>query len=225
MAVYAQPYDRRYPVVCMDESCKQAVGEFLEPIPAAAGRPERIDHEDVRRGETALFLEGEPLTGLCHIQVSLRRSKNDWAHWIEERYPEAQFVVLVLDNLNTNGIGAPHETLPAAQARRLAERLETHNTPNHESWLNMAEIELSALNGHCLNRRIPDRKPFSGTSPHGKAIRNNRSSKIRGILRQTTPGSGSSSVPGDRDGMMLSGFLPQRIAQVIIRCPSAKPGA
>ena len=159
LEVYARPYDPRRPVVCMDETNKQLIGEVREPLPVAPGQPERVEHEYVRNGVAQVFLEVEPLTGRSHVEAAERRTRQDWARWIEglleRRYPEAERVVLVMDNLNTHGIESLYATYEPQHARQLAERLEIHYTPKHGSWLNIAEIELSALCGQCLNRRIP----------------------------------------------------------------------
>jgi transposase len=158
--VYHMPYDSEYPVVCMDESCKQMIGEVREPIPCAPGRPVRIDDEYVRNGVAQIFMEVEPLTGKRHVAVTERRTRKDWAiqikQMLDERYPKAIKVRLVMDNLNTHSIASLYETFAPDEARRLVERLEIHHTPKHGSWLNMAEIELSVLKGQCLDRRIAD---------------------------------------------------------------------
>ena len=158
--VYAQPYDPRFPQVCMDETSKQLVGETRTPLPAVPGRPARIDYEYERHGVRNLFLFVEPLAGRRHIQVTERRTKQDWAHAIRDlvdvHYPDAERIVLVLDNLNTHVGAALYETFPPAEARRLWQKLELHYTPAHGSWLNMAEIEFSVLSRQCLHRRIPD---------------------------------------------------------------------
>ena len=158
LETYHLPYDARFPLVCMDESCKQLVGEVAPEISMAPGRPHRIDHEYVRHGVAEIFLEVEPLTGRRHVQAGENRTRRDWALFIrarlDERYPEAVKVRLVLDNLNTHTAASLYETFPAPEARRLAERLEFHYTPKHGSWLNVAEIELSALARQCLDRRI-----------------------------------------------------------------------
>jgi hypothetical protein len=160
LEVYHLPYDPDYPVVCMDESCKQLIGEVRQPIPCTPGQPVRIDDEYVRHGVTEIFMEVEPLAGTRHVDVTERRTKKDWARQIkqmlDERYPTAIKVRLVLDNLNTHGLASLYDTFPPQEARRLAERLDLHYTPKHGSWLNMAEIELSVLKGQCLDRRIPD---------------------------------------------------------------------
>jgi hypothetical protein len=149
LEVYHLPYDPGYPVVCMDESSKQMIGEVREPIPCAPGRPERIDDEYVRNGVAEIFMEVEPLAGKRHVAVTERRTRKDWAWQIKEmldvRYPNAIKVRLIMDNLNTHSTASFYETFAPQEARRLAERLEIHYTPKHGSWLNMAEIELSVL--------------------------------------------------------------------------------
>jgi DDE superfamily endonuclease len=159
LAVYQLPHDPRFPVVCMDESNKQLVGEVRAPIATAPGHGRILDHEYVRHGIATLFVEVEPLAGRRHVEVTERRTRQDWARFIKtmlvERYPQAIKVRLVMDNLNTHDLASLYETFPPAEARRLAERIEIHYTPKHGSWLNIAEIELSALNGQCLRRRIP----------------------------------------------------------------------
>lgn len=151
LAVYRLAHDPRFPVICMDESSKQLVGEVRAPIPAAPGHGQIVDHEYVRHGVATLFVEVEPLAGRRHVEVTERRTRQDWAHFIkamlDERYPTALKVRLVMDNLNTHDLASLYETFPPAEARRLAERLEIHHTPKHGSWLNIAEIELSALSG------------------------------------------------------------------------------
>jgi hypothetical protein len=182
LAVYALPFDARRPVVCMDESNKQLVGEVQAPIAAAAGHPRLVDHEYVRNGVAEIFVDVEPLAGRRHIEVTEQRTRQDWARFIrgllEERYPEADRVVLVMDNLNTHTVTSLYETFPPAQARRLAERLDIHYTPKHGSWLNIAEIELSALNSQCLDRRIPDLKSMQREVAAWEAARNNRGAPV-----------------------------------------------
>lgn len=182
LAVYTLPYDPLYPVVCMDESCKQLIGEVREPIPAAPGRVARIDYEYVRNGVAQIFLEVEPLTGRCHVAPAERRTATDWAHWIkgmlEERYPEAVRVRLVLDNLNTHTAASLYKTFEPEQARRLAERIEFHYTPKHGSWLNVAEIEFSVLSSQCLDRRIAEMATLQEMIAAWEKDRNNRQAKI-----------------------------------------------
>jgi hypothetical protein len=182
LAVYALPYDPRYPVVCMDETCKQLVGEVREPIPCAPGRPERVDPEYVRNGVAEVFLEVEPLNGRRHVAATAHRTGRDWAEWIkgmiDERYPDAIRIRLVLDNLNTHCLASLYGRFEPHEARRLAECLEIHYTPKHGSWLNMAEIELSALTGQCLDRRIPDLETMQQHISAWETRRNNRQVQI-----------------------------------------------
>jgi len=182
ISVYELPYDHDYPVVCMDETCKQLIGEVHEAIPCAPGRPTRVDHEYIRNGVAQIFLEVEPLTGKRHVAVTEHRTRKDWAWWIkgmlDERHPNAVQVRLILDNLNTHCLASLYEALEPQEARRLAERLEIHYTPRHGSWLNMAEIELSALNGQCLDRRIPNMQMMQNHMAAWENDRNNRQSKI-----------------------------------------------
>jgi len=180
--VYHLPYDARFPLICMDESNKQLIGEVQEPIAPAPGHGQIIDHEYVRNGVADIFLEVEPLTGRRHVEITERRTRKDWAHFIkamiDERYPQAEKIRLVMDNLNTHSAASLYETFEPEEARRLARRLEIHYTPKHGSWLNIAEIELSALSSQCLNRRIPEielmRKEVAAWQLH----RNNRSVPI-----------------------------------------------
>ena len=182
LAVYALPYHPLYPVVCMDESSRQLIGEVHDPIPAAPGRPARVDHEYVRNGVAQLFLEVEPLAGQRHVNVTERRTAQDWAQWIrgmlDERYPDAIKVRLVLDNLNTHAPASLYQAFAPQEARRLVERLEFHYTPKHGSWLNVAEIELSVLQRQCLDRRIPDQDTMQSEITAWESERNNRVSKV-----------------------------------------------
>ena len=182
LEVYHLPYDPDYPVVCMDESCKQMIGEVREPIPCAPGGPERIDDEYVRNGVAEIFMEVEPLAGKRHVAVTERRTRKDWAWQIKKmldvRYPNAIKVRLIMDNLNTHSTASFYEAFAPQEARRLAERLEIHYTPKHGSWLNMAEIELSVLKGQCLKRRIPDMVTMQAEVATWEKDRNNRTKKI-----------------------------------------------
>jgi hypothetical protein len=158
LEVYHLPYDPDYPVVCMDESSKQLIGEVHTPIPCKPGQPRRMDDEYVRNGVAEIFMEVEPLAGKRHVAITQYRTRKDWAQQIkqmlDERYPHAIQVRLVMDNLNTHNIASLYETFSPQEARRLAERLDIQHTPRHGSWLNMAEIELSVLKGQCLNCRL-----------------------------------------------------------------------
>ena len=181
-AIYELPYDEDYPVVCMDETYKQLIGEVHEPITCAPGRPARVDHQYVRNGVAEVFLYIEPLIGKRHVAATKHRTRIDWAWWIkgmlDQRYPNAARVRLVMDNLNTHHLASLYATFEPQEARRLAERLDIHYTPKHGSWLNMAEIELSALNGQCLDRRIPDLDIMQSQISAWENNRNNRQSKI-----------------------------------------------
>ncbi len=158
--VYHRPPAPKRPLVCLDEASKQLIGEVAEPIPAGPGQPARVDYEYTRNGTANLFMISEPLAGWRHVEVTERRTAVDFAEvvraLVEEVYPEAEKVVLVLDNLNTHKLASLYEAFEPERARRIAERLEVHYTPKHGSWLNMAEIELSAL-GRDLPERVGNR--------------------------------------------------------------------
>lgn len=182
LCVYQLPYDAAYPQVCMDESCKQLISEVKVPIPAKPGRTLRYDDEYVRKGVSEIFMFVEPLRGWRHVVVTDRRTKKDWAYQIKDlidiHYPEAVKIRLVMDNLNTHSISSLYETFVAAEARRLAEKLEIHYTPKHGSWLNMAEIEFSALNHQCLDRRIDNVDSLRCEINAWENTRNNKNSRI-----------------------------------------------
>ena len=160
LEVYAEPYDPTRPKVNFDETTKQLIKETRQPLPAQPGRPQRYDYEYERNGTRNLFLFVEPQAGRRHVHVTEQRTKVDFAHemqWlVDEGYPEATVIRVVLDNLNTHKIASLYEAFEPAEARRIARKLVLHYTPKHGSWLNMAEIELSVLQQQCLDRRIPD---------------------------------------------------------------------
>jgi DDE superfamily endonuclease len=160
LEVYTRPYDPRRPLVCLDETSKQLLRETRAGQPAAPGRPARRDYEYEREGVVNLFLCCEPLAGQRWVDVTAQRTRRDWAQQIQQlvdiRYPEAERIVLILDNLNTHTPGALYDVFAPAEAKRLADKLEIHHTPKHGSWLNIAEIELSVLSRQCLDRRVPD---------------------------------------------------------------------
>jgi len=182
LEVYSRPYDPDFPVVCMDESCKQMIGDVSKPVPAAPGHPQLVDHEYVRNGVAEIFLEVEPLAGRRHVEVTERRGRLEWAEFVramlEERYPHAKKVVLVMDNLNTHNVASFYERFPAGEAKRLAERLEIHYTPKHGSWLDIAEIELSTLARQCLNRRIETMETMRKEIRAWNSDRNNKQTKV-----------------------------------------------
>ncbi len=158
--LYAEPYDPQRPVVCFDETSTQLLAETRAALPAAPGRPRREDYEYERAGTRNLFLTCEPRRGWRHVAITQRRTTGDFAHqmrWlVDEAYPDVPVVRLVLDNLNTHRQASLYETFPAPEARRIAKRLESHHTPKHGSWLNMAEIEFSVLARACLRGRNAD---------------------------------------------------------------------
>jgi hypothetical protein len=158
LEVYARPHDPQAPVVCMDEKPYQLLGHARDPIPATPGHDRREDSEYIRCGTCSIFVWAEPLAGRRHVIARQQRTRIDWAHEVDHLlnvdYPDVERVVLVMDNLNTHTIGSLYEAFEPAKARALAERLEIHHTPRHGSWLNIAEIELSALTRQCLDRRI-----------------------------------------------------------------------
>ena len=158
--LYAEPFDPHRPVVCFDETSTQLLAETRPSMLPQPGRPLREDYEYRREGTRNLFLACEPLAGWRHVAVTQRRTMQDFAHqmrWlVDQAYPEVEVVRVVLDNLNTHRMASLYETFPAAEARRIARRLEFHYTPKHGSWLNMAEIEFSVLSRCCLKQRLPD---------------------------------------------------------------------
>jgi hypothetical protein len=161
LEVYTRPYDPTRPVVCMDETSKQLIEETRLPLPAQRGRLQRYDYEYIRHGVSNLFMLFEPLAARRYVKVTNRRTSQDWAELmrdlVDQHYPEADVITLVLDNLNTHTPASLYETFEPEEARRIARRLDIHYTPKHGSWLNMAEIELSVLSQQCLDRRIPDK--------------------------------------------------------------------
>jgi hypothetical protein len=156
--LYAEPYDPQRPKVNFDETSKQLIGEARQPLPARPGQAARYDYEYKRNGTRNVFLFCEPQAGWRHVAVTEHRAMQDFAHqmkWlVDERYPEAEVIRVVLDNLNTHKPASLYETFPPAEAHRLRQKLEFHYTPKHGSWLNMAEIELSVFARQCLQRRI-----------------------------------------------------------------------
>jgi len=158
--LYAEPYDPHRPKVNFDEKSKQLIAETRRPVPPQPGQPARYDYEYQRNGTANLFVFCEPQAGWRHLEVTERRTMPDFAHqmkWlVDERYPQAEVIRLVLDQLNTHKPASLYETFAPEEARRILRKLEFHYTPKHGSWLNMAEIELSVLQRQCLDRRIPD---------------------------------------------------------------------
>ena len=181
LSVYKRILDPRYPVVCMDESPRQLIAETKVPISASPGQPARDDYEYKRCGVCNIFLAFEPLAGERMVKVTERKTKQDWACFLEDiskQYQEAEKITLVMDNLNTHAPGSLYETFPPDQAKALWDRFEFVYTPKHGSWLNMAEIELNVLVSQCLNRRIDDIEVVRKESSAWQEYRNNKGAKV-----------------------------------------------
>ena len=183
LEVYHRPYDPKRPLIALDESSKQLIGETVQPLPPEPGQPERFDYEYVRNGTANLFMISEPLLGWRTVQVTERRTATDFAEvlrWLaEDLHPEAEKLVLVMDNLNTHKLASLYEAFPPEQARRIVERFEIHYTPKHGSWLNVAEIELSVLIRQCLNRRIESGEKLRSEILAWELVRNDKRVEIR----------------------------------------------
>jgi len=182
LEVYKQPYDPKHPVVCIDEMPKQLLMDSREPLPMQPSNPARFDYEYKRGGVANLFMLFEPLAGKRHIEITDQRRRVEWAEVMrivsDELYPHAEKIVVVLDNLNTHVAAAFYLAFEPQEARRLVERFEFHYTPKHGSWLNMAEIELSALTRQCLDRRIPDKDTLMSEAKAWEDQRNSAVVKV-----------------------------------------------
>ena len=181
MDVYKRPYDPRYPVVCMDESPKQLIAETKTPVPASPGQPAKHDYEYKRCGVCNIFMSCEPLAGKRMVKITERKTKRDWACFLEEiasEYESAKKITLVMDNLNTHGPGSLYEAFEPNRAKSIWDRFEFVYTPKHGSWLNMAEIELNVLTGQCLNRRIDDMEIVKKEVAAWQEFRNNKNAKV-----------------------------------------------
>jgi len=179
--IYKQPYDEKNPLVCMDESPKQLIGEIREEIKMECGSEKKIDSEYVRNGVCEIFIATEPLSGKRIVKVTKTRTKKDWAEFIKElsdNYKDADKITLVMDNLNTHCTGSLYDTFEPEEAKRLIDRFKFVYTPKHGSWLNMAEIELNVLHSQCLNRRIPEIETIKKEVKAWQNARNNKVAKI-----------------------------------------------
>lgn len=180
--VYQRPEDPKRPVVCLDETSRQVLADVRSPLPIEPGQPARHDPEYAREGVINCFLVTEPLRGRRQVRVSQQRTRIDFAHGIKElvdvHYPDADRIVLVMEQLNTHSPASLYEAFPPAEAKRLADKLEMHYTPKHGSWLNMAEIELSVLQRQCLNRRLGDRVTLEQEVAAWVSARNGTAVKI-----------------------------------------------
>lgn len=179
--IYKRPYDPKFPLVCMDESPKQLIRESRLPIAPAPGRPARHDYEYERCGVCNIFMACEPLAGRRLVEVKERKTKQDWACFIEriaQSYEAAEKITLVMDNLNTHNAGSLYETFAPEKAKALWDRFDFVFTPKHGSWLNMAEIELNVISSQCLKRRIDEISIVRQEAEAWQAHRNNLDAKI-----------------------------------------------
>jgi len=179
---YQLPYDPDYPVVCFDEACKQLFGEVRSPRRARRGQRARVDYEYERKGVCHQLLMCEPLRGWRHVRVSARRTRKDYALCVRElvdvHYPEVRKIRMVQDNLNTHDGASLYEAFPAAEARRLLDKIEWHYTPKHGSWVNMAETEISIMNGQCLGRRLDGQEKIATEVAAWEGKRNAQEARI-----------------------------------------------
>ena len=180
--IYKMPYDKRYPVVCMDESPKQLIKQMRIPIARKPGHDAKEDYEYSRLGVANIFIANEPLKGKRYIRIKKSKTKKDWAYFVryiaDQLYPKAEKIRLIMDNLNTHTPSALYETFFPEEAKRIWDRFEFIYTPKHGSWLNMAEIELNVLMGQCLNRRIDNTVTIRKETRTWEKDRNNKKAKI-----------------------------------------------
>ena len=183
LSIYKRPYNTDHPVICLDESSKQLVDEVRQPIPMEPGQPERFDTEYLRNGVANLCIAFEPLAGQRLLAVTDQRKKVDFAHFVkqlvDDHYPKAKSLVLVMDNLNTHNKSSLYEAFGPEEAKRLADKLDIHYTPKHGSWLNMAEIEFSHLSRQCLDRRIKSKEILKQEVSAWTAERNQKKSSMQ----------------------------------------------
>ena len=180
--VYKRAYDPKKPLVCFDERPKQLISELRKPMPAKPGREARYDYEYRRNGVANIFMMFEPLVGKRHLKVTDRRTKKDWAYCmrqlVDELHPEAETIVLVMDNLNTHKKASLYEAFEPTEAKRVADKLEIHHTPKHGSWLNMAEIEMSVISRQCLSDRMDNMDRLNSEVLSWSQARNANESKV-----------------------------------------------
>lgn len=182
--LYEEPHDPKHPVVCFDEMPYQLVAEKRTPLPPKPGRPRCYDYEYERRGTANLLVLFEPKNGWRHVEVTERRTASDFAlqmrRLVDEHYPEAEKVRVVMDDLNTHTPASLYATFEPAEARRIVRRLEFHHTPKHASWLNQVEVGLSVLYGQCLgDRRIPDEETLTREAAAWERERNERGAMVQ----------------------------------------------
>ena len=179
--VYKRPFDPLHPVICMDESPKQLIAETRIPIPASPGQLTKHDYEYRRCGMCNVFIACEPLAGVRMVKITERKTKRDWAFFLEDianQNEEVEKITLVMDNLNTHVPGSLYDTFQPDKAKAILDRFEFVYTPKHGSWLNMAEIELNVLTGQCLNRRIDDIEVVRKEVTAWAKFRNNKNAKV-----------------------------------------------
>jgi len=179
--IYKQPYYPKFPVICMDESPKQLIKEIKQSISSKPGGLAKFDYEYERCGVCNIFLASEPLAGKRFVKITERKTKQEWASFLEDisnEYPNAERITLVMDNLNTHKPGSFYEVFPPEKAKKLWDRFYFVYTPKHGSWLNMAEIELNVLNGQCLKRRIDKISTIIEQCKAWQEYRNNMNAKI-----------------------------------------------
>ncbi len=181
LEVYKRPYDPKFPVVCMDESPKQLIGEIKQPINMKPGYEKKYDYEYCRNGVCNIFMANEPLRGCRYVKITETKTKKDWAKYLSEiaqLYENAEKITLVMDNLGTHKPGSLYETFEPNEAKKLWDRFEFVYTPKHGSWLNMAEIELNVLMGQCLDRRIATIAEVAEQASAWQEARNNMNATI-----------------------------------------------
>ena len=182
LEVYKRPYDPKRPVVCLDEMPTQLLAETRKALPTRPGQVRRYDYEYRRNGVANIFMMFEPLKARRYVKVTERRTKKDFAECVRQladvHYPQAEKIVLVLDNLNTHTPGSLYEAFDPAKARRLARKLEIHYTPKHGSWLNMAEIELGILSRQCLKEHMENLQQVAQESVAWESRRNEKQSTV-----------------------------------------------
>jgi len=180
--VYTRKYNEKQPLVCMDEFPRQLIGEVRKPIPGKPGMINRYDTEYKRNGTCEVFMFIAPLKGWRRVEVTEQRTRVDWAQQIKKLvtvdFPDAEKIILVMDNLNTHTIGSLYKTFPAEEARQIRDKLEIHYTPKHGSWLNMAEIEINVLVNHGLSKRVPTVEQMKKEVKAWNKARNKTAKKI-----------------------------------------------
>ena len=180
--IYELPYNPMRPVVCMDEKPYQLLGETREPLPMRPGDDRKVDSEYIRNGTCSIFAFVEPLAGKHHVSVREHRTAVDWAeeikYLVDTMYPDAEKIILVMDNLNTHKPASLYKKYPAAEARRIIRRLEIHYTPKHGSWLDITEIELNVMTRQCLSRRIEDINNLRNELASWETERNTMAAKV-----------------------------------------------